>query len=1030
MDKQIVKRKLTAILSADVEGYSRLMGEDEVWTIRTLTAYRDAMTELILQHRGRVVDAPGDNLLAEFASVVDAVQCAVEIQRELAERNTELPDERKMQFRIGVNLGDVVEEEERIYGDGVNIAARMEGLSEGGGVCISGTAFEHVENKLDLEFEDLGKHEVKNIAKPVRVYRVLSYPGAAAHRVVKAKKAVAKTWRKWLAATVAAIIVVVAAAVWDYYFRSPTLEPASVKKMAYPLPDKPSIAVLPFDNLSDDPEQEYFTDGFSESIISTLSKIPGIFVISRNSTFTYKGKPVKVQRVSEELGVRYVLEGSIQKSGNRIRITAQLIDALSGHHLWTERYDRDLKDIFALQDEITMNILNSLSVVLTEGETATFTAVGTRNIDAYLKMLQATVNLRRWNSEANAEARRLAKEAMALDPNYPYSYNILGWTYYNDNHLGWSNDPNQSISEALNAAQKAIALDESYDMPHGLLGAVYMKQRQYIKAVVECERAIELGPSSSSNYATLSMPLHYMGRYEEAILAIKKAHRLDPHPPSWYRISLGASYHFVGKYQEALAQFKKVLDRNPRDQLTFTRLAATLVQLDRIQEAQAAIEKVLKLNPKFSIAHVEKNWPYKNPADLDQLTAALQLAGLPDKPPLPVPDKPSIAVLPFDNMSDEPNQEYFGDGITEEIITALSKSPKLFVIARNSSFTYKGKSVIVQQVSRELGVKYVLEGSVRKAGKRVRITAQLIDATTGRHLWAERYDRELEDIFVLQDEITKKILSALQVKLTEGEIARWFEKGTDSLDAYFAVLKGREYYYRQDREGNSIARSFFQEALEYDPDYAIAYSHLARTHFMDMWLGSSKDPRASLRQALKLAQKSISLDGNLADAHAISGYIYTLMRQYDKSISEGKRAVELNPNSDQAQFLYGLTLHYYGRRDEAIRIMEKAIRLNPMPTSVYYNHLGSAYYHSGRYEEAIEAFHNALQLSPNHPWANLGLAICYSLQGRKDEAHAAAQEALRANPKFTIEGLAKRSPYKNQEDTDRMVTALRRAGMK
>jgi len=1009
------------------------MGNDEASTIHTLTAYKEAMTALIKQHRGRVVDAPGDNLLADFVSVVDAVQCAVEIQRELAERNTELPEKRKMQFRIGVNLGDVVEEQERIYGDGVNIAARMEGLAEGGGICISGTAFEHVENKLDLEFEDLGEHEVKNIIKPVQVYRVLSYPGAAAHRVIQAKKVEGRKWSIISLAVVSVLVLAVSAImIWSLFLRPsrPQFETASVEKMVFPLPDKPSIAVLPFDNLSDDPEQEYFSDGFSESIISTLSKIPGIFVISRNSTFTYKGKPVKVQRVSEDLGVRYVLEGSIQKSGNRIRITAQLIDALSGHHLWAERYDRELKDIFALQDEITMNILNSLSVVLTEGEAATFTALGTQNIDAYLKMLQATVNLRRWNSEANAEAQRLAKEAIALDPNYPYPYHILGWTYYNDNHLGWSNDPNLSISEALKAAQKAIALDESYDGPHGLLGAVYMKQRQYDKAVVECKRAIELAPSSSQNYATLSIPLHYMGRYEEAVLAIKKAHRLDPHPPGWYRISLGASYHFLGKYKEAVAQLKKVLDRNPRDQLTLTRLAASLVKLHRVKEAQAAIEKVLKLNPDFSIAHVEKTWPYKNPADLDQLTAVLRLAGLPDKPPLPLPGKPSIAVLPFDNMSDDPKQEYFSDGITEEIITALSKSPKLFVIARHSSFTYKGKSLKVQQISRELGVKYVLEGSVRKAGKQVRITAQLIDATSGHNLWAERYDRELEDIFALQDEITKKILSALQVKLTEGDIARWFEKGTESLDAYLAVLKGREYYYRQDREGNSIARNFFQEALEYDPDYAIAYSHLARTHFMDMWLGSSKDPRASLKQALNLAKKSISLDGNLAGAHAISGYIRTLMRQYELAMTEGKRAIDLNPNSDLAQFLYGLTLHYFGSREKAIRLMESAIRLNPMPTSVYYNHLGSAYYHSGRYEEAISAFKKAIQLSPNHQWANLGLAITYSLQGRDDEAHDAAVEALKINPKFTIDILSKRSPYKNQGDIDRMVTALQNAGLK
>lgn len=340
MSKKGLKRKLAAILNADVEGYSRLMGNDETSTIHTLTAYKDAMTAHIEQNRGRVVDAPGDNFLAEFASVVDAVQCAVEIQRELAERNAELPEERKMVFRIGVNLGDIVEENDRIYGDGVNIAARLEGICSGGGVCISGTAFEHVENKLDLVYEDLGEHEVKNIGKPIRVFRVLSYSGAAAY------------------------------------------QPASVKKMAFPLPEKPSIAVLPFDNMSGDPTQDYLGDGISENIITALSYIPEMFVIARNSSFSYKGKPIKVQQISEELGVRYILEGSVLKSGDKIRITAQLIDALSGGHMWSERYDRDLKELFSLLDDITQAVTVALQVELTHGEQARISFGSTRNFEA------------------------------------------------------------------------------------------------------------------------------------------------------------------------------------------------------------------------------------------------------------------------------------------------------------------------------------------------------------------------------------------------------------------------------------------------------------------------------------------------------------------------------------------------------------------------------------------------------------------------------------------------------------------------
>jgi len=369
MSEEPVKRKLSAILSADVKGYSRLMGEDEVATIRTLEDYRQVVSGLIKKHRGRVVDSPGDNVLAEFASVVDAVQSAVEIQKELKERNAGLPENRKMQFRIGINLGDVVEEGERIYGDGVNVAARIEGLAEGGGICISGTAFDQVKNKLKLGYEYLGDHTVKNIAEPVRVYKVLMEPEHAG-KVIGETRPQPKQWR-WAAIGAVAILIIVSGvfAIWNFYLR-PDVEPASLEKLAFPLPEKPSIAVLPFTNMSEDPKQEYFSDGITEEIITALSKTPKMLVIGRNSTFSYKGKPVKVHQVAEELGVQYVLEGSVRKAGDKIRITAQLIDALTGHHLWAERYDKDLKDIFALQDEITRKIFTALQVKLTEGEHA------------------------------------------------------------------------------------------------------------------------------------------------------------------------------------------------------------------------------------------------------------------------------------------------------------------------------------------------------------------------------------------------------------------------------------------------------------------------------------------------------------------------------------------------------------------------------------------------------------------------------------------------------------------------------------
>jgi TolB-like protein/class 3 adenylate cyclase len=349
MAEEALKRKLTAILNADVVGYSRLMDDSEEATIQTLNIYRNSITALIDGHRGRVLDTAGDNLLAEFTSVVDAVNCSVKIQRTLDEQNKELPPERKMKFRIGVNVGDVVEEEDRIYGDGVNIAARVESMAEAGGICITGRAYDQVKNKLELGYEFLGEHSVKNIAEPVRVYKVLMEPEAAG-KVIGEKRFLGRISRRTALAIIITLAVVAGSLIgWNIYLQqSKKVEPASVEKMALPLPDKPSIAVLAFDNLSGDPSQEYFSDGIAEEIITTLSNVGALFVIARNSSFSYKGKPVKIQQISEELGIRYVLEGSVRRSGDRVRVTAQLIDAIKGQHLWAESYDRDFKSIFEI----------------------------------------------------------------------------------------------------------------------------------------------------------------------------------------------------------------------------------------------------------------------------------------------------------------------------------------------------------------------------------------------------------------------------------------------------------------------------------------------------------------------------------------------------------------------------------------------------------------------------------------------------------------------------------------------------------
>jgi adenylate cyclase len=626
MAEEGFKRKLTAILSADVVGYSRLMEDNEQATIQTLNTYRNSMSTLIQQHRGRVVDTTGDNLLAEFSSVVDAVKCAVETQKELSERNADLPENRRMLFRIGVNLGDIVEEDDRIYGDGVNIAARLEGLAEAGGICISRTAYDHVKKKLELGYEYLGEPSVKNISEPVHVYRVLMEPEAAG-KVIGEKRFLGRISRKTAMAAIIVLVIVAGGLIgWNIYLhQSKKIDPASLDKMAYPLPDKPSIAVLPFDNLSGDPEQEFFSDGLSEELITALSKVPKLFVIARNSTFTYKGKPVKVQQVSEELGVRYVLEGSVRMVENSVRITAQLIDAISGRHLWAERYDRDLNDIFALQDEITMKIVTALRVQLTDGEFARLIERHTNNLQAYLKILEGTGY---WHVSKYSEAMKYFEEAVSLDPQYVSAYAWLSWTHLMNVWFGPSSTRKQSLKKAFEFAEKCRALDDTHGGCHGALSHAYLMKRDYDRAISEGKQAVELDPNMAMWAIHYGWALRSVGRYEDALREYERAYRLNPLDTRYALGHICTTYNVMRRHEEAIETCKKAIELTPRNLPSFINLAVAYSELDKMDEAREAANKVLKMYPNFSVESFGKTLPYKNKADRDLFVRGLLKARL------------------------------------------------------------------------------------------------------------------------------------------------------------------------------------------------------------------------------------------------------------------------------------------------------------------------------------------------------------------------------------------------------------------
>jgi len=630
MAQEGFKRKLTAILSADAVGYSRLMLDDEEDTVRTISSYRNVITDLVRQHSGKVIDSTGDNLLAEFASVVDAVQCAVAVQKEINSRNNELPENRMMQFRIGINLGDVIQEEERIYGDGVNIAARLEGLAEPGGICISKTTFDHIESKLPYGYEFLGDQTVKNIAKPVGAYRVLMDPRVTVAGEPKEEKRSPVRRLPLFVGTAAVLMFAVAIGIWHFHVRRPTLEPASKEKMAFPLPEKPSIAVLPFDNLSSDLDQEFIADGLTENIITALSYIPEIFVIARNSTFTYKGKAIKAHEVAEDLGVRYILEGSLQRAGDRLRIMAQLIDAASGRHVWADRYDRDLQDLFALQDEITLKIVSALQVELSVGVQTRLTRNIWPNIEAWSYYVRGFDHFVRHTRADNAKARELFERAASLATGYATVFTTLGWTYWEDAFHGWSESPGESLLRAVELAKKSRALDDSDPDIHALWGAIYLKQKRYDQAIAEGEKSVALGPNQSFPHLLLGMYLSHTGRYKEALPLVRKAMRLNPYYPSTYLQLLGGIYLGMEAYEKAVEAFKALVVREPQSRVGHRGLAIAYIRLGRKEQARSEVAEVLRLFPEYSLEVDRKQAQLmnKDPTVMENDIEALREAGL------------------------------------------------------------------------------------------------------------------------------------------------------------------------------------------------------------------------------------------------------------------------------------------------------------------------------------------------------------------------------------------------------------------
>lgn len=628
--KERLDRKLAAILYADVAGYSRLTGEDEDSTHRVLSDYLDLISATIEAHQGKVVHYAGDAVLAKFDAIVNALSAAIEIQDELETRNEDVPADRKVQFRIGINLGDVIEDRGDIYGDGVNVAARLESLADPGGICISDAVRSAVGKKLNIDYEDMGECEIKNITEPVRVFRAIFAPQATG-RIIGKKRPARYHW--WVAGLAAGMVALIGGGYMIWLSQGVPQEPADFceQKNKFEQPDRPSVAVLPFDNLSPDTGQQYVGDIVSESIITTLAKVPDLFVIARNSTAVYKGRPVKIQDVAEELGVRYVIEGSVQQVDDRIRITAQLIDSETERHVWAERYDRTAGKSFEVMDEISFRILNALEVNLTEGEQARIRGQGTDNLEAYQLYMQAMKEQLRLNPEGNANAIELAMRATELDPDFWGGWTALGYASTSRYWFGAA-DKSESLRLGMEYARKAMEVGgESNPDAYLLLNFVETWRGNYEEAIEQARKALELSPNMADGWGQLGMSLNAAGRPDEAIPVIQKAMRLSPYYATYLLVQIAKSYRYTGRHEEAILANRELICRSPDSVVTHRDLALSYGALGQDEEARGSVAELLKIQPDYSLQdYIDEGDTGIDPVLHARNVEILRRAGLPN----------------------------------------------------------------------------------------------------------------------------------------------------------------------------------------------------------------------------------------------------------------------------------------------------------------------------------------------------------------------------------------------------------------
>jgi adenylate cyclase len=986
------------------------MADDEGATVNTLTECREIFQEHVQSHKGRIVDTAGDSVLATFESVVEAVEAAVEIQRDLAEANEALQGHRKMHFRIGVNLGDIiVREDGTIYGDGVNVAARLEGLADPSGVMLSDIARQAVEGKLAVGLEDAGEHEVKNIATPVKAFRVLldgsevTSPGTS-----QASKGIASR-PKLVAGLVAVLAVVVGVVVWSLTIRveAPQMVMADGTPTDDPVlaaPTGPAIAVLPFDDLSEESEQAYFADGLTEEIITGLSRFNNLRVIARNSTFQYKGQAVDVREVGEALGVRYVLEGSVRRAGDTLRVTAQLLDARDGTHLWAENYARDLTtaDIFAVQDSIMERIVGVLGgnvgVISRAGldETA---ARHTDSLTAYECVLRAYGYYDVLTPAEHLAVRSCLEEAVALDPTYAEAWGWLSHMYQDEYKFGYNPRPDADdpLSRARTASQKAIQANATSQIAYEALASAHYFAGDLEHFRTAAERALSLNPNNSQTLAWIGSLLAFAGDWDRGVALTDKAVHLNPNHPTWYHHTYLLRHYGNADFDASLISAKRY--NLPNFYWHHSFLAMIYAQLGRLEEARASVTELTALYPGYAEAaraDLEK-W-FKEEALVDAMKDGLEKAGLFDQPE--ALSRPVIAVLPFENMSGDPEQEYFADGIAEGIINALSQFDFINVISRTSTFQFRDKTMDVRLIGDELNANYILTGSLQRSSGGIRVSVQLIDAADSNQIWSDVYDGDLSvsNIFELQDNIVATV--AAQVGGVYGvvmnDIAFALRGDPEvSMPGYECILRAAAYYRIPNEVEHLRVRDCLEQTVSQDPGYATAWQDLTYIYLDEAIDGYNPLPDPVPR-SFEAALTAVRLEPHSAAAHIGLAWAASFAGDWETNKTHIDEAFRLNSRDAWVLNLGGLIYAHLAEWEKSLGLAKEGRRLNPLGPG-WLNWVFVHYYFAmGDYEQALSYSRQLDEPDWHMSYAHVASALGHL--GRLEEARAQLSEALKRQP--------------------------------